>query len=103
MKVTCKISREKIDLPCPYTGCPNSEKCEELYALLHERSTLVEGCSMTNADRIRAMTDEELAKAFDYEFEACPPDVDRDKWCASDDDCKLCWLDWLRQPYGGAK
>ena len=58
---------------------------------------------MTNADRIRAMTDEELAKAFDCEFEACPPDVDEEKWCDSDADCKRCWLEWLRQPYGGAK
>ena len=57
---------------------------------------------MTNADRIRAMTDEELVKTFDLEFAVCPPDVEEDKWCDKDSDCKQCWLDWLKQPYGGA-
>ena len=52
----------------------------------------------TNADRIRAMTDEELAKTFETDFATCPPNAGEDKWCDKDADCKQCWLDWLKQP-----
>lgn len=48
----------------------------------------------TNADRIRAMTDEKLA---DYLYSMtfnCPP-VN----CESDG-CEVCWLDWLKQKGG---
>ena len=46
----------------------------------------------TNADRIRAMTDEELAK-FAYSF-PCPPQITPNQ-CRHD--CDRCWLDWLKQ------
>lgn len=59
----------------------------------------------TNADRIRAMSDEELAKWLEVEFLKCP-------WCKEDapvdpvtKEClvphQFCWectLDWLRSP-----
>lgn len=49
---------------------------------------------ITNADRIRAMSDEELAKLLDYEL-GCQSTGD----CANmSKDCKDCWLDWLKQP-----
>ena len=59
----------------------------------------------TNADRIRAMSDEELGElleAFTYNVTTCPKEkchldavsifepLDREA-------CKKCWLDWLRQ------
>ena len=56
---------------------------------------------MTNADRIRAMSDEELKLWLS-------------QWCRAAEDCIICpiincpneqnkdWLDWLQQPYGGA-
>lgn len=55
-------------------------------------------CLFTNADRIRSMTDEELAGWIDTVFGDC-------EWCypekIGDDcetrDCKLCILDWLKQ------
>ena len=53
----------------------------------------------TNADHIRYMTDEELAKTFDCRFKTCPPDVEEDRWCEEDDNCKQCWLVWLKQPH----
>ena len=53
---------------------------------------------ITNADRIRAMTDEELSKTFETDFATCPPNAGEDKWCDKDADCKQCWLDWLKQP-----
>lgn len=53
---------------------------------------------MTNADRIRAMTDEELAEKVSMMTfcSACPvPGCD----CLLDlDTCKDTWLAWLRSP-----
>ena len=64
----------------------------------------VTGCSrfkqispMTNADKIRAMTDKEMADTI-Y---ACPPDyakLSEDEICIKfNDECKACWLDWLQK------
>lgn len=48
-------------------------------------------CPETNADRIRRMSDEELA----YQFGAqCPKDRKRE----CDKRCSQCWLEWLQQP-----
>ena len=59
--------------------------------------------TITNADRIRAMSDEELAAVFD----TCPPNKNfkddkngcyRDIYGSEDEkDCYRCWLDWLRK------
>ena len=46
----------------------------------------------TNADRIRAMTDEELATAIDTNFNRAP-------WCSLDCNCMKCTeciVKWLR-------
>ena len=53
----------------------------------------------SNADRIRAMTDEELAETF--EAIGCPQDDTRFP-CAYPDGrdeelCQKCWLNWLKQ------
>ena len=53
----------------------------------------------TNADRIRAMTDEELADVFiekhdDENYFACPVRF----FCGcSRSDCMVCFLDWLKR------
>lgn len=57
----------------------------------------------TNADRIRAMSDEELANSkilcpyTAYDMDMC------EKWITSGDtrDCAACALDWLRQEANG--
>ena len=49
----------------------------------------------TNADRIRAMTDEELAELIDRETDSCAPTGDCERMSR---DCKACWLEWLQQP-----
>ena len=50
---------------------------------------------MTNADRIRQMSDEELAEWLnDHNFN-CPP-VD----CPGEDNCVDCWIGWLKQEAG---
>ena len=46
----------------------------------------------TNADRIRSMSDEELASklaSFRCPFDSCFPE--------GGENCKKCWLDWLKQ------
>ncbi len=53
----------------------------------------------TNADRIRAMTDEELAE-FLWKYAGigvCPPIT-----CTATEKCgaEKCWLDWLREEAG---
>lgn len=53
---------------------------------------------MTNADRIRAMTDEELADWI--ELLLCPencPDEQMGEACARTS-CDGCWLSWLKSP-----
>lgn len=50
----------------------------------------------TNADRIRSMTDEELADLINREISYCAPTSgDCEK---TSNDCKACWLDWLQRP-----
>lgn len=49
----------------------------------------------SNADRIRAMTDEELAEWYYTEFFGQVPYCQED--CPEHNDCPTCLLDWLRQ------
>lgn len=50
----------------------------------------------TNADRIRAMSDEELAELLSDDERACPP---RHRNCRKHiTECGGCWLEWLKQP-----
>lgn len=57
---------------------------------------------MTNADRIRAMTDEELAE-WAAALPCCPPGYAYGDLCWPNDSCenthqtRKCWLDWLKQ------
>ena len=55
---------------------------------------------MTNADKIRAMTDEELARLFNCDNN-CPPDTQLIANCPyyADDAtlCHSCWLNWLQK------
>ena len=52
---------------------------------------------ITNADRIRSMTDEELAKTLGDKC-ICPPTSGCAEVCG---DCVACWLEWLQQPAEG--
>ena len=72
----CKFKDRECDLRCnePITDC-------ELFA------------PMTNADRIRQMTDEELAGLI-----MCPYDKDGDCYGKT---CLDCCIDWLKQLWEG--
>lgn len=58
---------------------------------------------MTNADRIRAMTDEKLAEVVNDLFYGLHENPGMCDVCDHDSiqNCKQCWLDWLRQEAEG--
>ena len=51
------------------------------------------GKPQTNADRIRAMTDEELAEEMGTTIDRCPPS----STICPKGGCQDCWLCWLKQ------
>ena len=59
---------------------------------------------ITQADRIRAMSDEEIAGTM---CTGCPPGPTVREMmmpeCTEDGGCFKCWLDWLQSPVGGAE
>lgn len=75
---------DKHDHGAVTVGCCGEDKCPDRKAL-------------TNADRIRAMTDEELAD-FELGRMCCPPGKpgceENNLTC---DSCYQCWLKWLKQ------
>lgn len=51
----------------------------------------------TNGDRIRKMTDEELANWYFDKFFPCVPYCSILDECPEHDDCKICLLEWLKE------
>lgn len=74
---------------------------EELEKIIAEAARKA-GVLQTNADRIRAMSDEELAEwillgpTIGY-FAVCPPGTKDGEDCPTSP-CEQCWLDWLKSP-----
>lgn len=83
------------------TDCRKCAKSDICYADDVKPCIGYEPKKQTNADRIRAMTDEEMAVVIAWPYLASPP------WCAehrtcphiSEDQtpCDNCALDWLKQ------
>lgn len=78
--------------------CSDRWKCGAGYDLRRKRrgcEKAIKPAKRSNADRIRAMTDEELAEkiasVFDCDHHKCP--AERNK-CYK---CVESWLDWLKQ------
>ena len=63
-----------------------------MHSLAEIREKVAYVKTMTNADRIRAMSDEELAKVV-----MCPYDADPDLCTRPGGQCFECSLQWLRQ------
>lgn len=81
-----------LDMKC--INCNSYFNFDELYK--RRIGEVLKPKPITNADRIRAMTDEELANALAHKADVC--------WnCTSDglDTCKSCWLEWLKQEVDG--
>jgi hypothetical protein len=77
---------------CQNKGSHKCHSCCGKYydGVLQGKPTKYRKKQQTNADRIRAMTDEELAKMV-----VCPH---AGNWDLCKDDCKKCRLEWLKQP-----
>ena len=75
------------------SDCPEYEVCRK-YDLRKVRPRCKKSRTpevLTNADKIRSMTDEELARVMDM---VCPPDTA----CNDGQQCIKCWIEWLKQP-----
>lgn len=89
----------RTDVKCCNTCKKDANKCDVWHNCGSDCSGHDEKVK-TNADRIRSMTDEELAefisKYFSCEYECAV----RDK-CGSDWDCKRATIDWLQSEVEG--
>ena len=75
------------------TTYPPRYKARCLYCGYEDGDTIQK---QTNADRIRAMSDEELAE-FMSKSSGCGPEWDKE-YCNSKQRCgENCWLDWMRE------
>lgn len=86
-------------MDCTNKNCPAYAKCLAPYRgsrCKATRATYGLGDPITNADRLRQMSDEELAKWFCVmNIDDCPDKAHQMK-CT--DKCYECWLDWLKSP-----
>lgn len=85
----CLTHNIEVNYPCS-AACPLYGDCIASFSQEVKRRV------RTNADRIRAMTDEELAEFIHSTLDSvwCPPEE-----MPCDRDCISCWLAWLQQPH----
>lgn len=88
MKSICDAGIACYVLRCGEYGCALNDKT--VNKLLRMKAESIDVCKKTNGDRIRAMTNEELA-----EFLTTKHCVHKAPHC-KETDCTQCWLDWLR-------
>ena len=93
MSIKCLMNGLEVNYPCSPV-CPLFGDCTA------EFNSLKKSRVHTNADRIRSMSDEELA-----EFMAPKPPHDGVSWCepigrvtCGKCSCNECCLEWLQQP-----
>lgn len=79
-----------LDMKC--INCNSYFNFEELYK--HRIEEAFKTKTMTNADRIRSMSDEELAEFLCLPQKVCP--VDNCEECL-EDSCQKCIYEWLRK------
>ena len=86
-----------------YPNCTAEYRGSECAAL---RSEFGLGDPMTNADRIRSLSDEELAvllaEEFSHDCYACDLDCYVSVGDKFDNCCQNAFYKWLKQPHGGA-
>ena len=88
--------------------CPNCNCYQDVNGNFHSSVFENKSSNMTNADKIRSMTDEELAKflADGFDCEGCELSYVEDIWHETHCNGKHneCWknlLEWLKQPAEG--
>lgn len=92
MSIKCLINGLEVNYPCSPV-CALFGDCVTAFAAKKKKNV------RTNADRIRAMSDEELADFIDR----CEmSDIDYSKTfcnlCNGQYECSQCRLEWLKQP-----
>ena len=84
------------NMPCAYWG--EGDVCLKNTEPGYTDFCVLGPCSQmkpSNADKIRQMSDEELAERLSKQnFWNCPP---HDGPCPGEPGCRVCWLDWLKQ------
>lgn len=87
-----KISESKLASWCAKAkGVEMSEESTTVEVIETIREDIkAEGCAPTNGDRVRSMSNEELAEFFKRE---CPPMEKVNYSCPYS--CKNCWIHWL--------
>lgn len=81
-------------MKCSGINCPMQYPYDVKKCLCVDTCPYATTVPYTNAERIRAMSDEEMA----YQFGAqCPKGRKRE----CDKRCSQCWLEWLQQPCEG--
>ena len=81
-------------IACSFCKNIGSDKCVRCKCEIESGFELKDRHQMTNADRIRAMSDEELAAII-----MCPIQFDEKAECI-EGNCFQCSLKWLKQPSG---
>lgn len=82
---------------CVRKDCTERTKQDDLRIVIACDDYTEQEHKMTNADCIRAMSDEELAKVI-----ICPKQVcDKLHILVGRTDCECCSLEWLKQPAEG--
>lgn len=81
--------------------CKNKAYCDEHVGIrrICKRNGYNGFAMYTNADRIRAMSDEELAETIVHTYGnggVCPPNH-KNLYCSLDGVCDKCWLAWLKE------
>jgi len=87
----CTIDKYEKEIPSCYRG----KEDFQLYSESEAKHIFAADKPKTNADRIRAMTDEELVKQFAVEMGFCCPVKGVD--CSLEPDCRVCFARWLKQ------
>lgn len=83
---------------CKHYGTPHNCVC--IFAQ-PDYNAVDKGCKdferriITNGDRIREMSNEELARLFAY---PCPPGIKKKCSGRDNEECRLCWLNRLNAP-----
>jgi hypothetical protein len=80
-----------LDLKC--INCNSYFNFDELYK--RRIGEALKPKPLTNADRIRAMSDEELAEQLSTKY--CPNDSSYKQKCVEQVSCWSCWLGWLKK------
>lgn len=80
-------------ITCPVCGM--SFKVSTLFSITYKKRNKKRDKAATNADRIRAKTDEELAD-FNCKY-TCPPNYNDNGGCERSECCENCWFNWLKE------